>query len=75
MFLCTETLEDHSQLHLKGLEFGRLQAFLMYGGLGMSGPSLHRESTDSLISLRNMGVCIIAGLYLLHTDLQMVRQV
>ena len=23
----------------------------MYGGLGMSTPSLHRESTDSLISL------------------------
>ena len=23
----------------------------MYGGLGMSAPSLHRESTDSLISL------------------------
>ena len=23
----------------------------MYGGLGMSAPSLHRESTDSLITL------------------------
>ena len=27
----------------------------MYGGLGMSAPSLHRESTDSLISLRKQG--------------------
>ena len=29
--------------------FGRAQAFPMYGGLGMSTPSLHRELTDSLI--------------------------
>ena len=28
---------------------GRLQAFRMYGGIGMSASSLHRESTDSLI--------------------------
>ena len=28
---------------------GRLQAFRLYGGLGMSASSLHRESTDSLI--------------------------
>ena len=26
-----------------------VQAFPMYGGLGMSTPSLHRESTDSLM--------------------------
>ena len=38
--------------YLKGLKSSRLghvQAFSMYGGLGMSVPSLHRESTDSLI--------------------------
>ena len=29
--------------------FGSVQAFPMYGGLGMSTPSLHRESTDSLM--------------------------
>ena len=28
-----------------------MQAFPMYGGLGMSAPSLHRESTDSLIQV------------------------
>ena len=30
-------------------ELGWLQAFRMYGGIGMSASSLHRESTDSLI--------------------------
>ena len=34
---------------LKSSRLGRVQAFPMYGGLGMSAPSLHRESTDSLI--------------------------
>ena len=34
---------------LKSSILGRVQAFPMYGGLGMSAPSLHRESTDSLI--------------------------
>ena len=34
---------------LKSSKLGRVQAFAMYGGLGMSAPSLHRESTDSLI--------------------------
>ena len=37
--------------HLKRLKSSRLrrvQAFPMYGGLGMSASSLHRESTDSL---------------------------
>ena len=29
---------------------GRLQAFRMYGGIGMFASSLHRESTDSLIA-------------------------
>ena len=34
---------------LKSSRLGRVQAFPMYGGLGMSAPSLHRESTDSMI--------------------------
>ena len=34
---------------LKSSEFVRVKAFPMYGGIGMSAPSLHRESTDSLI--------------------------
>ena len=34
---------------LKSSRLGRVQAFPMHGGLGMSAPSLHRESTDSLI--------------------------
>ena len=45
---------DHSQIPKKKLTnaaFGRLQAFRMYGGIGMSAPSLHRESADSLIYL------------------------
>ena len=36
---------------LKSSRLGRVQAFPMYGGLGMSAPSLHRESTDSLMSM------------------------
>ena len=36
--------------YLKSSRLGRVQAFPMYGGLGMSAPSLHRESTDSLIN-------------------------
>ena len=36
---------------LKSSRLGRVQAFPMYGGLGMSAPSLHRESTDSLIKI------------------------
>ena len=35
---------------LKGKVRACVQAFPMYGGLGVSAPSLHRESTDSLIS-------------------------
>ena len=43
---------DQSQIpkKLTNAAFGRLQAFRMYGGIGMSASSLHRESTDSLIS-------------------------
>ena len=52
MLLGSETLEDRSQLpkKAKNAAFGRLQAFCMYGGIGMSASSLHRkESTDSLM--------------------------
>ena len=38
--------------YLKRLALGRLQAFRMYGGIGMSASSLHRESTDSLIYMQ-----------------------
>ena len=34
---------------LTNAALGRLQAFRMYGGIGISASSLHRESTDSLI--------------------------
>ena len=51
MFLGREALEEHSQLlkRLTNTALARLQAFRMYGGIGMSASSLHRESTDSLI--------------------------
>ena len=50
MFLGREALKDHSQLpkRLTNAALGWLQAFRMYGGIGMSASSLHRESTDSL---------------------------
>ena len=53
MFLGRETLEDHSQLPKKANKCSvwGLQAFRMYGGIGMSASSLHRESTDSLIDI------------------------
>ena len=34
---------------LKSSKFVCVKAFPMYGGIGMSAQSLHRESTDSLI--------------------------
>ena len=40
---------------LKSSKFVRVKAFPMYGGIGVSAPSLHRESTDSLIK------CVLAG--------------
>ena len=44
---------------LKASRLGRVQAFPMYGGLGMSGPSLHRESTDRDVGrgLRKIVAC------------------
>ena len=38
---------------LKSSKFVRVKAFPMYGGIGVSAPSLHRESTDSLIDSMN----------------------
>ena len=35
---------------LKSPKFVRVKVFPMYGGIGVSAPSLHRESTDSLIT-------------------------
>ena len=49
MLLDIELLEHNDYLPKKASMFGSVQAFPMYGGLGMSTPSLHRESTDSLI--------------------------
>ena len=48
-------VQNHSQTmiiylkRLKSSNFVRVKAFPMYGGIGVSAPSLHRESTDSLI--------------------------
>ena len=39
---------------LKSSTFVRVKAFPMYGGIGVSAPSLHRESTDSLIYNRKI---------------------
>ena len=51
---------------LANAALGRLQAFRMYGGIDMSASSLHRESTDSLISkCINMVVC--TGLHHIRT--------
>ena len=52
-------MQNHSQTmiiylkRLKSSKFVRVKAFPMYGGIGVSAPSLHihRESTDSLITL------------------------
>ena len=46
-------------IYLKRLissKFVRVKAFPMYGGIGMSAPSLHRESTDSLIHVYSHAV-------------------
>ena len=49
---------------LKSSKFVRVKAFPMYGGISVSAPSLHRESTDSLIIETNThgllgGSCIM----------------
>ena len=43
-----ESLANHLK-RLKSSKFVCVKAFPMYGGIGVSAPSLHRESTDSLI--------------------------
>ena len=44
---------------LKSSKFVRVKAFPMYGGIGVSAPSLHRESTDSLIyTVHFLYVCL-----------------
>ena len=47
---------------LKSSKFARVQAFPMYGGIGVSAPSLHRESTDSLI----VHACCYSILTIIH---------
>ena len=51
--MCRESLANHDHIpkRLKSSKFVRVKAFPMYGGIGVSAPSLHRESTDSLIIL------------------------
>ena len=41
---------DRYLKRLKSSKFVRVKAFPMYGSIGVSAPSLHRESTDSLIT-------------------------
>ena len=48
--VCTETVEDHSQTPKKAYKCG-VREFCMYGGLLVSGLSLHRGSTNSLIAM------------------------
>ena len=45
----TELVEHNDYLPKKASVFGSVQAFPIYGGLGMSTPALHREPTDSLM--------------------------
>ena len=47
---------------LKSYRLGRVQALPMYGSLGMSAPSLHRESTDSLIHTPLLLVYTVRGI-------------
>ena len=44
---------------LKSSKFVRVKAFPMYGGIGVSAPSLHRESTDSLIPFHKTDMAVI----------------
>ena len=56
MFLGREALADHSQLPKKvnKCSVGAVISFsYVYGGIGMSASSLHRESTDSLIDTQH----------------------
>ena len=44
---------------LKSSKFVRVKAFPMYGSIGVSAPSLHREYTDSLIILQTLSTYIL----------------
>ena len=46
----------HGQIpkRLKSARLGRVQAFSMYGGLGMSAPSLHGDSESLRYGLSDM---------------------
>ena len=59
---------------LTNAALGRLQAFRMYGGIGMSASSLHRESTDSLIQQRDGHVMCVYKLlvYFLYYSVYML---
>ena len=46
----------------------RLQAFHMYGSIGMSTPSLHREFTDSLIITTHCQLLIIGAIVTVQYD-------
>ena len=52
-------------IYLKGLNPVRVKAFPMYGGIGVSAPSLHRESTDSLI-LTYVYICTCTPIYIMY---------
>ena len=51
--LVMESLANHDQIRKKtyipNVRACEGEGFPMYGGIGVSAPSLHRESTDSLI--------------------------
>ena len=57
---------------LKSSRLGRVQAFPMYGGLGMSAPSLHRESTDSLIVVTLTAVLFLVSLIFVTTVFSLI---
>ena len=60
MLLDIELLEHNDYLPKKDSMFGSVLAFPMYGGLGMSTPSLHRESTASLMIFTLVSLVFLA---------------
>ena len=55
---------------LTNAAFGRLQAFRMYGGIGMSASSLHRESTDSLMTTQDDCTVMLVNISMVHKTKQ-----
>ena len=57
---------------LKSSKFVRVKAFPMYGGIGVSAPSLHRESIDSLIKWTNgiLEISIFEYFYDVYANMQ-----